>query len=135
MQRVVVDTDVISFCFKNDSRFGSYATAILGKQLVMSFMSLAELCLWQQLRNWSTPRRENFFSEMDRLYVVYPVDRVLCFMWAELRATANRQGRVLETADAWIAATARVLDVPLVTHNKKDFDYLPGLTIISFPTS
>ena len=56
-------------------------------------------------------------------------------MWAELRAAAKQQVRVLETADAWIVATARVLDVPLVTHNQKDFSYLPGLTIISFPTS
>ena len=133
MQRVVVDTDVVSFGFKNDTRFERYANAIAGKQLVMSFMSLAELRLWQALRNWSTQRRERFFNELDRLYVVYPVDRRLCFMWAELRAIASRQGRVLENADAWIAATARVLDVPLVTHNQKDFDYLPGLALISFP--
>ncbi len=132
MQRVVVDTDVISFCFKSDTRFGNYATVLAGKQLVMSFMTLAELRLWQDLKNWSTHRRDSFFSELDKLYLVYPVDRDLCFTWADLQASAIRQGRVLETADAWVAATARVLDVPLVTHNKKDFDYLPGLTIVSF---
>ena len=133
MQRGVVDTDVISFCFKNDTRFSNYASVIAGKQLVTSFMSLAELRLWQELRNWSQHRRDRFFSEVDKLYLVYPVDRDLCFMWANLKATAIQLGRVLETADAWVAATARMLDVPLVTHNKKDFDYLPGLTVISFP--
>jgi predicted nucleic acid-binding protein len=135
MQRVVVDTDVISFCFRNDTRFSNYATAIAGKQLVMSFMTLAELRLWQELRNWSAKRRDNFFIELDKHYLVYPVDRNLCFMWAELKALSIQQGRVLQTADAWVAATARVLDVPLVTHNKKDFEYLPGITVISFPTN
>ena len=34
-------------------------------------------------------------------------------------------------ADAWIAATALHLDVPLVTHNKNDFLGVDGLTLIT----
>ena len=133
MQRVVVDTDVVSFHFKNDTRFSDYSAELVGKQLVMSFMTFAELRLWQVIKNWSERRRDDFIRAIDESYVIFPVDRELCFVWAELKATARQNGRVLESADAWIAATAKLLDVPLVTHNKKDFDYLPGLKIISFP--
>jgi hypothetical protein len=33
----------------------------------------------------------------------------------------ERQGRRVETADAWIAATALLYDCPLLTHNKPDY--------------
>lgn len=62
MERVVVDTDVVSFHCKNDSRFASYAPQLDGKQLVLSFMTIAELWLWQELRNWGQRRRDVFFA-------------------------------------------------------------------------
>ena len=134
MQRVVVDTDVVSFYLKNDSRFENYASELDGMQLVMSFQTLAELLLWQNLRNWGQRRRDLFTREIQENYVIYPVDRALCQRWAQLRAEVQRMGRVIETGDAWIAATAYQLDVSLATHNRKDFDYLPGLKLINFQT-
>jgi predicted nucleic acid-binding protein len=43
---------------------------------------------------------------------------------------ARRNGRRIETADAWIAATALLLDAPLLTHNKADYLGVPGLRLI-----
>jgi predicted nucleic acid-binding protein len=40
-------------------------------------------------------------------------------------------GRPIATSDAWIAATATLLDVPLLTHNAGDFESEPGLNVIS----
>jgi len=42
-----------------------------------------------------------------------------------LGETAGR----IETADAWIAATALLYDVPLLTHNKADYLGVPGLQL------
>ncbi|MCA9214613.1 MAG: PIN domain-containing protein [Planctomycetales bacterium] len=132
MERVVVDTDVVSFYAKGDSRFASYAPELDGKQLVMSFMSLSELLLWQKLRNWGQARRDRFMQEIEKQYVIYPVDRRLCDCWARLKAESSAKGRVLETADAWIAATAVQLGIPLVTHNARDYQFLSNLSVISF---
>jgi predicted nucleic acid-binding protein len=44
---------------------------------------------------------------------------------------ARRQGRPIQTADAWIAATALHLNVPLVTHNPHDYRGVIGLTVLS----
>jgi predicted nucleic acid-binding protein len=41
--------------------------------------------------------------------------------------TARKSGRRMETADAWIAATALLHDAPLLTHNKSDYLGVPGL--------
>jgi tRNA(fMet)-specific endonuclease VapC len=44
---------------------------------------------------------------------------------------ARRQGRPLQAADAWIAATALIQDIPLVTHNRRHYDGIRGLTVLS----
>ncbi len=41
--RLVVDTDVISFLFKRDTRAKLYEPHLSGRQLVISFMTVAEL--------------------------------------------------------------------------------------------
>lgn len=58
MQRVVVDTDVVSFHIKGDTRFDSYAPKLHGKELAISFMTLAELLQWHELKNWGARRRQ-----------------------------------------------------------------------------
>jgi predicted nucleic acid-binding protein len=44
---------------------------------------------------------------------------------------AQAAGRRIETADAWIAATALLYNAPLVTHNGSDYLGVPGLKLIS----
>ena len=46
-------------------------------------------------------------------------------------AHARVVGRRLEADDAWVAATASLLNLPLLTHDKdfRDLGY-PGLTVI-----
>ena len=43
---IVVDTDLVSYFFKGDSRVRPYMVACSGRQLVVSFMTIAELKLW-----------------------------------------------------------------------------------------
>lgn len=51
--------------------------------------------------------------------------------WAEVMVAARRAGRRLETADAWIAATAALDSAPLITHNGNDYLGVPGLKVIT----
>ncbi|GAA5510503.1 PIN domain-containing protein [Novipirellula caenicola] len=133
MDRVVVDTDVLSFYLKNDSRFANYASELDGKQLVISFQTQAELMLWQELHDWGDVRRKKVARLIAQQYLVFPVDEVLCRTWAQLRADIKKAGRVIQVADAWIAATAVMLGAPLATHNVRDFLHVVGLELINFP--
>jgi tRNA(fMet)-specific endonuclease VapC len=60
-------------------------------------------------------------------FVVVPSSHDLVLKWAEAMVAARRNGRRIETADAWIAATALLYDAPLLTHNKADDLGVPGL--------
>jgi predicted nucleic acid-binding protein len=102
---------------------------LVGNQAFVSFMTIAELAFWGVSRNWGQNRRQRLTTYVDRQFRVYPVTRSLCQLWADVTMDARRQGRVINSADAWIAATAIGLAAPLVTNNRRDFDYLLGLTL------
>jgi predicted nucleic acid-binding protein len=55
----------------------------------------------------------------------------LCVQWAEISVAARKKGRPIQTADAWIAASALYYQVPLITHNHSDYSMVEGLTLLS----
>ncbi|MDA8563180.1 hypothetical protein N9L06_01885 [Mariniblastus sp.] len=69
MSRILVDTDVLSFYFKRDTRFDRYAPELDGRQLVISFMTLAELQLWQELKEWGKQRRNTISKVLDEQFI------------------------------------------------------------------
>jgi len=130
MNAAILDTDVVSMFFKGDTRAFHFRKHIVGRLLGISFMSLAELERWPLERNWGSVRK----SELERHlthYTVLPVNRELCRKWAEISFDAGRQGRHIQTADAWVAATALYYQVPLITHNRDDYTMVRGLSLFS----
>jgi predicted nucleic acid-binding protein len=126
----VVDTDVVSFLFKNSPEAQLYLGHLAGNDLVLCFMTVAELDRWTLRNNWGAGRVARLNSYL-RSFIVYPFDRSLCRVWAEVSDSEQRKGRIISTADAWIAATAVLNGIPLVTHNRKDYETVDRLTLIS----
>ncbi len=130
MDFVIVDTDVVSFTFKRDTRHRLYRPHLEGKLLYLSFMTIAELDLWANTHNWGERRRSELKAFLEP-YTVIESGRELCRQWGALKHQAQRSGYHIETADAWIAATALLYNVPLVTHNRSHFTHVNGLNLIS----
>ncbi len=130
MKAALVDTDVVSFLFKRDSRAQLDEVHVTGRLLGISFMSLAELERWALERSWGLLRKREL-AEFLKRSVVLPASREPCRCWAEVTFSARRAGRPIQTADAWIAASALLYQVPLVTHNRADYEMVEGLEIIS----
>jgi len=128
-EAVVVDTDVISLFFKDDSRAELYAPYISDRLAVISFMTVAELDLWVETRGWGSRKRAQL-KELLRPFTRHQSSPALCRLWARVVAQARRNGRPIECADAWIAATALQRAIPLVTHNGRHYDAVEGLEII-----
>jgi predicted nucleic acid-binding protein len=74
---VIIDTDVVSFLLKKDTRAELYRPHIFGK------------------------------------------------------SDAHKYGNPIDTADAWVAAVALLFDIPLVTNNRRHFENVGNLKIIS----
>jgi predicted nucleic acid-binding protein len=127
---VVVDTDIVSYIFKDDSRAELYRPLLEGRLLVISFMTVAELDRWALSRRWSERRRQDMEDHLSR-YSVYPSDRWLCLKWADVMEESKSKGRGITVPDAWIAATALVEGIPLVTHNRNHYSYLDGISFLT----
>jgi len=85
---------------------------------------------WTLLSNWQAKRIDWLRIFLARFAIV-PSSHDLVRKWAEVMASARGAGRRLETADAWIAATAVLYDAPLITHNARDYSGVPGLKVIT----
>ncbi len=130
MSLLLIDTDIASFIFKGSDYAEPYAPLLNGHELALSFMSVAELFQWAILRQWGDRRLAQLEQYLSN-YVIIPVDQPLCRDWAQIRAARQSAGRVISPQDAWIAATALRHDLPLVTHNIKDFLEIPNLRLIT----
>ena len=127
---VVVDTDVVSFLFKGHPFGELYREHLAAELLAISFMTLAELDLWVLERNWG-PQRCAKLDEYLKRFVVLPYHRGLCRTWALATQSARRNGRPLQCGDGWIAAAALFYRIPLITHNRRHYAGVDGLTVIS----
>ena len=130
MSQIVVDTDVASYIFNWHSLAQRYSDALRGSELILSFMSIAELRMGAISAGWGNRRRlllERFVQGFELVYA----DNNLCTVWARIRADARAAGRGLSPQDAWIAATALALDTPLATHNRRDFEHVRKLRLLS----
>ena len=74
--------------------------------------------MWQRIVNEVLPR-----------CTWLPIDAEVCMVTADLTAQLRRQGRSLDWADLFIAATALVHGLIVVTRNVRHFDRIDSLPI------
>ncbi len=127
---VLVDTNIISYQHNEHFLWNVYEPRLKGQVLLTAAQSVAEIRYGAFRRDWGMPRLERLEHFIGMYTVVYPNDAI-CTTWARTRASAEKIGRPIENNDTWIAATALTLGIPLVTHNKKHFDFLEDLIMIS----
>lgn len=94
-------------------------------------MTVAELYQWAAVRKWGERRRSQLTHALKTNYTVLSFDIVLCQIWGEVRAERQAIGKPFSPQDAWVAATAIHYNLPLVTHNPKDFVSIQDLKIIT----
>lgn len=127
MSRGLADTSV--FIASESGR--SLTVEKLPDQLSVSIVTVAELRagVLAAVDVASRDRRLTTLERALRLDPV-PVDDEVAHEWTRLRIDLRNAGRKMNVNDAWIAATARALDVPLVTQDG-DYEQVPGLTVIA----
>jgi predicted nucleic acid-binding protein len=127
---VVVDTNIPSFIFRKDTRPALYEPHLVKRVKIISPQTYAELELLPLLNSWGEARKQRL-REFLQDYVFVEADKEIAQYWAKIQFEGKKSGKSVPIADAWIAATALAYDVPLVTHNPRDFKSISGLTIIT----
>jgi tRNA(fMet)-specific endonuclease VapC len=91
-------------------------------------MTVAELYQGAYRAGWGAKQIERLESRI-AAYVVIPSSHAISKRWGEVRFI--RRAQPISPEDAWVAAAALQQGYPLVTHNARDFQSIPGLTIIT----
>ena len=92
-------------------------------------MTLAEMLESARHRGLSERNFRLFKERLLTEYTVIPWNEEICDRFADVRS--ERRQKPISVPDALIAATALVYDLPLVTHNARDFEGIDGLEIIT----
>ena len=128
---VLLDTDVTSFFIKRSKLAQPYYKWVEGEQAALSFMSAAELYAWAESAHWGERRRAQLEQLLASQYLVLGYELGLCREWARVTSEGRSAGRSIAAQDAWVAATARYFDLPLLTHNKSHFESVAGINVRS----
>src|SRR5271157_6225479 len=110
----VVDTDVVSYLFKNHPLAPAYQDILAGRPLAVSLVTLAEIEYGMEAKNWGAARRDLMRRFLTRFTLLLP-DAETARAWARIKSGCEKRGRPITFADAWIAAAALQSNVPLVT--------------------
>src|SRR5260370_13959121 len=130
MDAVLLDTDVFSYLIKDgDTRAELYRPHVKGKTIALAFVTVGELYVWTIKRQWAAKRVAER-EERLKAAVIIPYDLELCKEYACVKCSLDPQ-RSVPGNDLWIATCAIRHSIPLVTHNRKHFEGIPRLTLIS----
>lgn len=130
MSLVLLDTDVVSYLIKGDSRAADYERHLIGNETSISLMTVAELFQWAFVRRWSERRTAELERYILRSHTILTIDMTTTRLWAQIRATAHHKGKAISPQDAWIAATALQYGLPFLTHNHADYEHVEGLNLL-----
>lgn len=133
MDAVLLDTDVFSYLLKrNDPRAEAYLRHVRGKTVAISFITVGELYFGAEKKGWGEARRAELDTRL-RSVVIVPFDLDVCREYAKLGTlrTADGSSRSMAANDRWIAACAIRHNLPLISNNRRHFDGIPGLQLIS----
>jgi tRNA(fMet)-specific endonuclease VapC len=134
MNEILLDTNVFSFLLRQaDTRASLYRPHIQDRIAVISYVTIGELYFWAEGRKWGVERLR-LLEEKIRDTTVIRYDLEVCRTYARLKQglkTPSGSHRVIGDNDLWIAACAVRHAIPLITHNRRHFEGIAGLTVIS----
>jgi tRNA(fMet)-specific endonuclease VapC len=126
---VLIDTSVLIHA----ERRGHSLDEMVGEQdRAISVITASELLHGvhragsSSIRTRRTAFVEHLLSAVEPLPITIAVARVHAEVWAEL----DRAGNPIGAHDLWIAATALSLDMRVATANARDFEQVPGLSVV-----
>jgi tRNA(fMet)-specific endonuclease VapC len=125
---LILDTNVVSYFMKGGPLAVAYRELLRGKDLAISFMTVAELYEGAYRAGWNAPKLERLEAVLSG-YAVIPSSPTVCRAWARIRE--QRRSRTISVDDAWIAASALAWSAELATHNPADFTGIPELRVLT----
>jgi tRNA(fMet)-specific endonuclease VapC len=129
MNRVLIDTDILSYYFKGDElvveNFKKYLQ--IYDLLEISLITYYEIVSGLLAKN--ALKQLNIFDDFIADNIVIPVTEKSARISAELYSVLRQSGNIVDDIDLLIACVAIDNELILVTNNESHFARIPGLKI------
>lgn len=130
---IVVDTSAFIYLTRGASpKASEYAPFVNEKTIVLSFATVAELWRGAITQNYGEKKRKRLAADIG-VAIVVPPNEPLSRLWGEItakgRALGHPLGQKAQSHDAWVAATAQLYELPLLTEDS-DFQNFPDLSLL-----
>jgi predicted nucleic acid-binding protein len=113
-----------------DQRGAIYQKHIDGKLAAVSFITVGELLFGAQKRKWGKSKVADLNAKL-RSLVIVPYDMAVCRTYGDLKAKLQKDGIGIADNDLWIASCAVRHSIPLISNNRKHFERIKDLVLIS----
>ena len=129
MNRVLIDTDILSYYFKGDEivvkNFEKYLQVY--DLLEISLLTYYEITSGLLAKN--ALKQLSIFDDFVVGNIVIPVTEKSARISSELYSVLRQNGNIVDDIDLLIAGVAIENDMILVTNNENHFSRIPGLNI------
>jgi len=122
-----LDTNTLSYYLRGEGGVGERLRALSPQQLSLPAIVVYEVNFG--LRRASRRAQLEGFARMVQVVTVLPFDTEAADHAARIRMQLEEAGTPIGPTDLLIAATARRHGRILVTHNRREFDRVSGLTV------
>jgi len=128
MKRFLFDTNIVIYAINKVRYIDPYRYYLENSEPAISFITVAELYEGAFRAGVQTKTYHTIVNGMAR-YNIVPFSEEIGRLFGQIRY--ERRFKPISVPDALIAATAMAYDLPLVTHNAKDFAGIEGLNLIT----
>jgi len=126
----LLDTDWVIDYFNNKEPTSSKIEELRDEGIGISIISLAEL--YEGVLNSKNPESsENLLLEFMSEVSVMELDEGICRIFGELRGKLRKKSLLIDDFDIVIASTAIYHEITLCTNNRKHYDRIEGLKVLS----
>jgi tRNA(fMet)-specific endonuclease VapC len=132
MDRVLIDTDILSYYFKGDQTvINNFNTYLQQYDLIeISIITYYEIVGGLLVKN--ALKQLNIFEDFVSNNIVIPLTENSVNISAELYSTLRQNGNIVDDIDLLIAGIAIDNDLTLVKNNEGHFNRIPGLKIMNW---
>lgn len=129
--KYLIDSDYVADYLKGRSHATLLLDVLYPDGIAISIITLAEV--YEGIFYGYKP---DFYKTAFRRFLqgvrVLPLTRTIAIKYAMLRGELHKTGKIIDQPDLFIAATAITHKLEVVTHNTKDFERVPHLSIYPY---
>ena len=130
--KVLVDSDTLSFYFKNRPKVVAEAQNYLRQHQVFTFSVISRFEILRGMKVRNATGQLKFFDLFCRQNEIIELNDKIIVRAADIYADLYKRGSLVGDADILIAATALENNLSVVTNNESHFHRISGLQILNW---